>query len=188
MKHLLAWTLLSCVALCADDQGPYKAHLNTGYANAAKIVSAAAKGEAAARFELGMLHEKGEVLPQNHKEAAKWFRLAADDGYGPAQLYLGLLYLSGKGVDRDYTHAVRYLTLAAEQNEADAQFLLGGIYFGDNVVPHDYVESYKWFRLASLKGNGETQNPLDSVAKRMSPQQVAEADRLVREFANSHKR
>jgi TPR repeat protein len=188
VKHLLAWALLSCVALYAEDQPSYRAHVNSGYAHAAKIVTAAAKGEAAARFELGMLHEKGEVLAQNHKEAAKWFHLSADEGYAPAQLYLGLLYLSGKGVDRDYGQAVRYLTLAAEQNEADAQFLLGGIYFGDTVVPHNYVESYKWFRLASIKGNGESQNPLDSVSKRMSPQQVAEAERLIREFNHTHKR
>jgi TPR repeat protein len=187
VKKLFVWTLFTSFALCtlaADN----RSMVNTGYARAARFMSAAEKGEAIARFELGMLHEKGEVVPQSHKEAAKWFRLAAYDGYAPAQMFLGLLYLSNKATQANPTEAVKYLTLAAEQDYADAQFILGGIYFGDTVVPHDYVQAYKWFRIAAAKGNGASENPIDQVAKRMTPQQVAEAERLAEEFTKNRKK
>ena len=39
---------------------------------------------------------------QNTVEAAKWYRLAADQGYAEAEFNLGQLYAEGRGVEKDF--------------------------------------------------------------------------------------
>jgi len=50
---------------------------------------------ATAQFNLGLMY--GSV-PQDDVEAAKWYRLAAEQGYAPAQANLGVMYRNGEGV------------------------------------------------------------------------------------------
>jgi len=42
---------------------------------------AAAQGNAAAQFNLGVLYKKGQGVPQNNATARKWFEKAAAQGY-----------------------------------------------------------------------------------------------------------
>ena len=49
-------------------------------------------------------------------EAARWYRLAADQGYGPAKYALGEMYAEGRGVRKDYVLAHMWLNLAAAQS------------------------------------------------------------------------
>jgi len=44
----------------------------------------------AARHSLGVMYFNGESLPKDLKEAAKWFRLAAEQGHATAKLALNL--------------------------------------------------------------------------------------------------
>lgn len=57
------------------------------------------------------MYANGRGVPQNDREAAKWYRLAADQGLGAAQFNLGIMYVEGKGVPRDYVQAHMWLTL-----------------------------------------------------------------------------
>ena len=70
----------------------------------------------------------GLGVPQDYKEAVKWSRLAAEQGYASAQYNLGLMYNNGNGVPQDYAEAVKWYRLAAEQGDADAQYNLGNMY------------------------------------------------------------
>ena len=45
---------------------------------------AAQKGHAYSQFKLGHLYEEGLGTTQNNNEAAKWYRLSADQGYPDA--------------------------------------------------------------------------------------------------------
>jgi TPR repeat protein len=47
-------------------------------------------GLAAAPFQLGLMYEIGQGVPQDHAEAAQWCRKAADQGYAPAQFQLDI--------------------------------------------------------------------------------------------------
>ena len=67
----------------------------------------AEKGDAAAQFFLGQLYNEGEIVPQNKKEAIRWFRLSAEQGHAKAQYNLGNRYLKGQGVPQDYKEAVK---------------------------------------------------------------------------------
>ena len=42
---------------------------------------AAERGDAKAQLDLGVMHCNGEGVPQDHRGAAKWYRLAAEQGH-----------------------------------------------------------------------------------------------------------
>ena len=62
---------------------------------------------------LGVLHHSGDVELLDFNEAARWYRLSADQGEASAQYNLGLLYLDGRGVSKDYIGAYMWFAIAA---------------------------------------------------------------------------
>ena len=76
----------------------------------------------------GLLSQRGQGLPQDDVEAARWYRLAADQGDADAQDALGLMYLNGLGVGQDHAEAARLFRRPAGQGLASAQANLGLMY------------------------------------------------------------
>ena len=72
------------------------------------------------QYSLGILYDNGTGVAQDDTEAAKWFRLAADQGYAKAQNNLGVLYTRGHGVPRDYVQAYMWFALSAVQGNPPA--------------------------------------------------------------------
>ena len=64
---------------------------------------------------LGIMYEKGEGVTENHKEAIKWYQLAAEKGDADAQYKLGLMYSNGEGVLQDNKEAAKWFQLAVEK-------------------------------------------------------------------------
>jgi TPR repeat protein len=60
-------------------------------------------------------------VPQDGKEAIKWYRLAVDQGDTSAQYNLGLMYDNGEGVPEDDEEAVKWYRLAAKRGVIAAQ-------------------------------------------------------------------
>jgi TPR repeat protein len=119
--------------------------------------------------------------------ALRLLRPLADGGRADAQTRLGAMYDNGNGVSQNYAEAVRLYRRAADQGYADAQNRLGLMYYDGNGVPKDYVQAYKWFSLAASKYEAtETLRPeaaiqnRDRVAAKMTPAEIAEAQRLAR--------
>jgi TPR repeat protein len=69
---------------------------------------------------LGQFYRQGNGVPQDNTEAARWFRLAADQGEATAQGNLGALYHAGIGVPQDNAEAARWFRLAADQGHPNA--------------------------------------------------------------------
>jgi TPR repeat protein len=95
------------------------------------------------------------------------------------------MYDTGQGVPQDYQEAERWYRLAAEQGHAKAQYNLGVMYTNGKGVPQDYVQAHTWINLAASRATtGEAKYRLarDSLAERMTASQVAEAQRLAREW------
>ena len=59
------------------------------------------------------MYYEGNGLPQDNKEAVKWFRLAAEQGNAAAQFYLGVMYGNGTGVVQDFIYAHMWWNIAA---------------------------------------------------------------------------
>ncbi len=64
--------------------------------------------------------------------------------------------------------------------------ILGLIYQDGRGVPQDYVEAHLWFNLAAAQSSGEDRernvNNRDDLAARMTPEQIADAQRRAREW------
>ena len=116
-----------------------------------------------AQFSLGLLHYKGEGVPQDYNEAATWFRSAAEQGNAEAQLHLGFLYTEGHGVQQDIFQAAAWISKAADQGNAGAQTAVGAIYQLGQVVPQDYTKAAAWYRKAAEQGDAPGQFLLGSL-------------------------
>ncbi len=90
------------------------------------------------------------------------------------------------GVPQDYCEALKWYRMAAEQGYADAQYNLGEYYMDGNSVPQDDVLAHLWFSLASSSAESESRDKAVKsrafVAARMTATQLAEAQRLAREW------
>jgi uncharacterized protein len=111
-----------------------------------------------------------------------WFRKAAEQGHDFAQSNLGLYYLRDEGVRPDALTAMSWFRKAADQGNADAQCHLGFMYGLGGSVPQDYVSSLMWYILAAAGGNADAQRSLDNINSQVTPAQMAEAQRLAREW------
>ena len=66
------------------------------------------------------MYDKGQGVPQDHEEALKWYRLAAEQGDAVAQDNLSGMYFQGHGVPQDYVSAHMWINLAASNGDKDA--------------------------------------------------------------------
>jgi len=146
-------------------------------------------GSSKAETNLGLLYEVGQGVPQDYAKAAHWFRqvahgyrLTANHGDAKAQFDLGDLYAFGWGVPQDYAKAAYWYRLAANQGLSQAQDILGDLYANGQGVPKDYVKSYKWLILAQKAGTTKTSNRIDQLMPLMTQDQIAEGQRLAREW------
>jgi TPR repeat protein len=112
-------------------------------------------------IEKGCCYEHGVGVAQDNAEAARWYRLAAEQGDARAQYNLGCCYQLGKGVLQNDADGAHWVRLAAEQGFAKAQYNLGLCYQCGTGVSEDEdesaVEAVRWFRLAAEQGFAEAQ-------------------------------
>lgn len=125
-------------------------------------------------------------LASDYKEALKWFRLAADQGFDDAQYKLGFMYDNGQGVPEDDVEAVKWYRLAADQGHASSQHNLGVMYAIGRGVPEDILMAYMWFNLSAARGVENAKTSKEIIEKKMTRQQIAEGQRLSREWFNEH--
>ncbi len=155
-------TLLACVlSLCSvasGSAGPYEdgasAYKRGDYATALRLWRPLAEeGNATAQYLIGHMYDLGLGVPQDYAVAVEWFRKAAQQGHASAQFNLGVKYAKGKGVPKDFAVAHKWFTLAASRYPASAATL----------------------REKAVKIR-------EAIAMRMTPAQIAEAQRLAREW------
>ena len=89
MKKLISAALISIFVVFAvsANAGSYEdavaAYERKEYVTAVKLFRVAAdQGDSFAQYNLGMMYAYGRGVTQDDKEAVKWYRLSADQGYG----------------------------------------------------------------------------------------------------------
>jgi TPR repeat protein len=174
---IVMFLFLPTALVWADNQATYVDSLK----------KEAAQGDVEAQLSLGSRYLRGRGVPQDYAEALKWFRLAADQGNADAQSSLGAMYYEGKGTPPNYAGALKWFRLAADQGNAGAQHNLGFMYSKGEGIPQDYVQAHKWFNLAAAAFSTNPQHDdsakaRDSIAAHMTPAQIAEAQKLAREW------
>ena len=79
-----------------------------------------------------------------------------------------------------------HMELAAQTGAPDALFELGMLYATGRDVDADLVSAHKWFNLAAARGNASALTYRVELAREMSADQVAEAQKLAREWLQTH--
>ncbi|WP_316193358.1 tetratricopeptide repeat protein [Bradyrhizobium sp. SZCCHNRI1029] len=110
----------------------------------------------------------------------------AQSGHPRAMTALGYMYENGFGVPQSYEAAIELYIGAAERGDPTAQHLLGLSYDKGHGVCQDLVLAYKWLNLAAAAAPNRLREPYlrirDAVAFKMSPDQIADGQRLALEW------
>jgi TPR repeat protein len=117
MKKL--FFLLFCLIILA---APFNS-VNASDESPKEIIQAAQQGDAVAQRELGAMYYFGEGVPQDYKEAIKWYSKSAEQNYVKSQVMLGYMYYHGEGVQQEYVLAHMWFNLAAVQGNVNASEL-----------------------------------------------------------------
>jgi hypothetical protein len=110
----------------------------------------------------------------------KWVLEGAAKGDPDKQTMLG-----SKCEKKDDGAASMWYQRAANQGEPVAQGFLGRMYEQGRGVPLDYVLAYMWLNLAAAKGDLRAKTNRDRIAAKMTRDQIAEAQKLGREWKPS---
>ncbi|MEA2928833.1 MAG: localization factor PodJL, partial [Hyphomicrobiales bacterium] len=119
--------------------------------------NAAASGNAAAEYEIGLRYSEGKGVPANLELAVHWFERAAQQGIAPALYRLGSLYEKGQGVKKDLNKARTLYLQAADKGNAKAIHNLAVLYAEGIDGKPDYRIAAQWFRKAADRGVADSQ-------------------------------
>jgi uncharacterized protein len=170
---------------CAGTEPPMSSAKNDRdeYETATKDLHKLAEGgDAFAQNEVGLLYYEGKGVPQNYRKAKEWFDKAVQQGHAGAQVNLGTLYLRGEGAPQSTQMALFWFSRAARQEDALAFAKLGLMYAQGRGVIQDFIQAHMWYNLSAAHGEVRSAEARDSLAKQMTPLQIAEAQRLAREW------
>ena len=142
----------------------------------------AEQGDSQSQYNLGWLYYYGRGVPKDYAQARQWYKNAAAQGDTSAATNVGIMYLEGYGVPQDYLTALFWLRRAADHGIAMAQGKLGVMYQEGWGPTQDYVEAHKWYNLAATYGDKPAADLRDALANQMTPAQIAEAQKLAREW------
>jgi TPR repeat protein len=188
MRGLVALALIALLlGNAAAFAGPYEdgiaAARRSDFGTAAQLWKPLAEnGMAEAQNNLASLYARGLGVTRDDAEAVRLYRAAAEQGLARAQSNLGYQYEIGAGVARDLDAALMWYRRGAEQGNTNAQFNLGAMYYKGQGVTQDFALAYMWFSLAAAQGDAQAVRNRSLIAGQMTAAQIAEGQRLVREW------
>lgn len=176
---------LACVLVAATAQTPSTPAAGIDPALLAKATA----GDASAQVQVGESYAAGK----DARQAATWYRKAADQGNISGEIHLADLYRdgSGKTFPRDIVQAAQWYRKAADQGDPGAQGTLGILYSYGQGVPHDDVEAYFWLDLAaSVKSPNQAQYASNRqlVGTRITADQLSDIQDRETQWKASHPR
>jgi TPR repeat protein len=138
-----------------------------------------------AEYDLARRYGTGIGVRVDTREAAIWLERAAEHAHTQAQFELGMASLKGEGALQDFAAALKWLSRAAEGGNAEARYNLGLMYKnGTGVAPDDF-KAYLWLSLAAAHGIETAIAPREAAMRRLSPDQVMEAQAEARRMLNA---
>jgi TPR repeat protein len=151
-------------------------------ARSADLMRAAAEAELGdAQHALGVLYARGELVPKDPAEAARWFLRAARNGNTAGEVEYAIALFNGEGTVKNEPMAARYFRRAAARGNAIAQNRLARLYATGRGVPRNLVEAAAWHLVASGQGLSDTW--LDSTLRDLPAQDRTRAEQIAAERA-----
>ena len=123
---------------------------------------------------------------KNVDTGVRLLRKAAEKGLGEAQVELSLFYQKHPECENEPNESLKWFCLAANQGHVESQTELSNRYADGAGVPLDDVLAYMWANLAAVSGNEIAKKQRSDLKEKMSKEQVAEAQRLCRDWRPSN--
>ena len=141
---------------------------------------AADRSDGRAQYTLGEKFNQGvQARTSGPPDTDLWLRRLARLGESTNPLAVGSDYHFGvDGLAADVAEAFSWYSKAAEQGHVMAWRRLGEMHATGRGTPEDFVRAHMWFTLCAEQGIGDAEAWRDYLAARMSPEQIAESERL----------
>ena len=133
----------------------------------------AERGNAAAQNNVGVIYEAGLSVDPDDRVAERWYRRAADQGLADAQFNLAVLLATRR--------PKTWGDVASSMSEFERE-----VKSKDAATLAAFVEAYMWLSLAAKGENAMARPSMERLGGRMTPTQIAEAQRLAREWWAKH--
>jgi TPR repeat protein len=169
---------------------------------------------ACAQFYIGRIYgEGGGGVKKDYVEMVNWIKLAAADnvvadwsngkdkfgseveagdlGAGrtcrtDAEATLGGIYRIGLGVIQDNATAYKWYHLASSNGDKESRYQLGIMYSNSNGLDQNLLKAHMWLNLSAMEGNAAAMKEREIIAKSMTYQQIAEAQKMAINCQNSN--
>ena len=109
-------------------------------------------GDPAAQMLIGEMYEKGLGIKLDKKEAAYWYKFAAQNGSRDAQFSYALMLLEGKYVTKNNNEARRLMKLAADADHSVAQFNYAQMVVDARPTSRGFEIALKYYEKAASRG------------------------------------
>ena len=132
-----------------------------------------------------MYYTSVEGVPQNYAEAARWYRMAAEQGFARVQVQVWVyMYDTGRGVPQNDIEAVRWYRMAAKQGDGNGAGPISGVMYAlGKGVPRDDVQAYASQNIdIAQSSDDEYRKFLELVAEDMTDSAITDAQSLSREY------
>jgi len=124
-----------------------------------KKLKLAKVGDEDAQMAVAKHYEVGNKVKRSRLEAAKWYRLAMDQGNVEAQYRLArLVHQGGDGLKQDLIMAAQLYQEAAELGNVEAQNWLGYCFQHGIGVETNDLRAFEWYRSSADAGFALAQN------------------------------
>ena len=93
------------------------------------------------------------------------------------------MYENGRGVPQDFSEAAKLYESAAEGGHEEATVMLSQLYVRMENLPNAHM----WYNIAAADNRYDATERRDKIANRMSQAQIAEGQKLTRDYRAAHK-
>jgi len=181
MRHLFsscarrAFLVSALAVTLAANIAQTQAEVLDRRAEVEQLIFLANRGSVEAMFAIAEMYREKRPVPHDFAQAAKWYRSAAMAGHTRARFALAVFYYSGRlGVPRDFVQALAWLILAAAVPERElADFSIYEIF---------KALMCQLYGLDQCEKRGVIALMHDALTDSMTPDQIAEAQRMAREW------
>ena len=122
-------------------------------------------GDKIAQFNLGLMYEKGDGIPQDYSSESPLRKMT----------WLSIRALHLKEAEKWYVKS-------AKKGNSDAMFKLGVMYNNEEAPKDNPYIAYAWWRAAKENGHEQAKINLGILTKEMTKEQIAEAQSLATEI------
>ena len=157
----------------------------TDFQEARKWFEAAADGgNPDAMYYMAKIHSRGKGVPENDEIAKEWYKRGAEAGQAGCEERLAMEY----AWKHDKENFEKWMVRSAQHGYWEAAKRLCEMNVPHSVwMEHDPLDAYRWCAIAYGRGVKEVGERLNSRKKELTPEMIAQQDKLAAQFLISMK-